>query len=161
MKIVKLCSVLILALVLSNCSNNKDKKDTMAVEIEEASVEKSLFERLGGTEGISLIVDDIVQAHMENEEINYVFLPLKEDPEHLESFKKHVREFLAAGTGGGTAYTGKDLPTAHKGLETTANEFLSAVDDILQVLNAHQIDEETKKDMLFILYSLKGQVIGK
>ena len=155
-----------LTFVISNCSNNKDSKgatskDNLAITIEETTVELSLFDRLGGTDGISIIVDDIVQAHMENEEINYVFLPLKENPEHLESFKKHVKEFLAAGTGGGTAYTGKDLPTAHKGLQTSPKEFLSTVDDILFVLEKNKIDEETKKDMLYILYSLKGQVIGK
>jgi len=27
-----------------------------------------------------------------------VFLPLKEDPAHFESFKVHVKEFLASGT---------------------------------------------------------------
>lgn len=88
-------------------------------------------------------------------------MPLKEDSAHFESFKILVKEFLAAGTGGGATYTGKGLPTAHKGLHTTEKEFLSAVDDILMVLSKHNIDEETKKDMLYILYSMKGAVIGK
>jgi len=35
------------------------------------------------------------------------------------------------------------------------------VDDILMVLKKHNIDEETKKDMLYILYAMKGAVIGK
>lgn len=116
---------------------------------------------MGGTDGISSIVEDIVLAHLDNPEINQVFLPLKENPEHLESFKMHVKEFLSSGIGGPATYTGKDLPTAHNGLNTTEKEFLSAVDDILMVLSNHNIDEETKKDMLYILYSMKGAVIGK
>ncbi len=170
MKTIKLLVVIILviisAIVFSNCSNKKPNNEVTIDEnlteiIKEMPVEISLFNRLGGTDGISSIVDDIVQAHLDNPVINHVFLPLKDDPEHFESFKTHVKEFLSAGTGGDAAYTGKDLPTAHKGLNTTEKEFLSAVDDILMVLTKHNIDEETKKDMLYILYSTKAAVIGK
>jgi len=136
-----------------------DKKLTEVIEIE--TVEASLFDRLGGTDGISSIVDDIAEAHLINPVIKDVFLPLKADPAHFESFKTHVKEFLASGTGGSATYTGKDLPTAHKGLQTSEKEFLSAIDDILMVLSKHNIDEQSKKDMLYILYSMKGAVIGK
>jgi len=165
MKTIKLITIFILASFISNCSEKKKDNQETANEkltevVENVPVEKSLFERLGGTDGISLIVDDIVEAHLVNPVIAEVFIPLSEDPEHLASFKTHVKEFLSAGTGGGATYTGKDLPTAHKGLNTTEKEFMSAVDDILMVLAKHNIDEETKKDMLYILYSMKGAVIG-
>jgi len=150
---------------MTNCSNNKSKKEgvineNLAEVIKEKPTKASLFDRLGGEEGIAKIVDDIVQTHIDNPEINRVFIPFKNDLVRLKALKKHSREFLSAGTGGGATYTGKDLPTAHTGLKTTEKEFLSAIDDILMVLNNHNIDEETKKDMLYILYSLKGAVIG-
>jgi len=165
MKTKKLITIIILSIFLSNCSNIKPD-DKMATEetiaiAEEVPIEVSLFNRLGGEEGISAIVDDIVKAHLVNPDIKHVFMPLADDAAKLESFKIHVKEFLSAGTGGGATYTGKDLPTAHKGLNTTEKEFLSATDDILLVLSNHSIDEETKKDMLYILYSMKGAVIGK
>lgn len=165
MKTIKLIVIVLAAVFVSNCSNKKSNtqeasNENLAVVVNEEPVEASLFDRLGGTDGISSIVDDIVQAHLDNPVINHVFLPLKENPEHFESFKTHVKEFLSAGTGGGATYTGKDLPSAHKGLNTTEKEFLSAVDDILMTLSKHNIDEETKKDMLYILYSMKGAVIG-
>lgn len=164
MKTIKLIIITILSVFLMNCSNKKpdskiEENEKIAI-VEVASIELSLFDRLGGEEGISVIVDDIVQAHLDNPEINQVFLPLKNNPEHFESFKKHVREFLSSGTGGSATYTGKDLPTAHKGLNITEKEFIAAVDDILGVLSKHNIDEETKKEMLYILYSMKGAVIG-
>jgi len=46
-------------------------------------------------------------------------------------------------------------------LQITEKEFLSATDDILIVLSNNNIDEESKKDMLYILYSLKSAVIKK
>jgi len=165
MKTIKLFTIFILTLFISNCSEKKKENQEIANEkltevVEIAPVEKSLFERLGGTEGISTIVDDIMEAHIVNPDIKHVFLPIANNPAHLEAFNTHVKEFLSAGTGGGATYTGKDMPTAHKGLNTTEKEFMSAVDDILMVLGKHNIDEETKKDMLYILYSLKGAVIG-
>ncbi len=150
---------------ISNCSDNKKENQVAAKEnlteiIEKAPVEESLFNRLGGAAGISSIVDGIMDAHIVNPEIKHVFLPIANNPDNLENFKKHVNEFLSAGTGGGAAYTGMDMPTAHKGLKTSEKEFMSTIDDILMVLEKHDIDEETKKDMLYILYSLKGVVIG-
>jgi len=146
MKTTKLITIILMALFVINCSNNKKenqiaKKEELKETINVKPLEKSLFERLGGEEGISTIVDDIVQAHIDNPSISHVFLPLKDNPEHFESFKTHVKEFLSAGTGGGATYTGKDMPTAHKGLNTTEKEFISAVDDILMVLSKHNIDE--------------------
>ena len=147
---------------IRNCSNKKEPNIIIEENIAEVPVvlEISLFERLGGEDGISSIVDDIAQAHLDNAEISHVFMPLKENSERFESFKTHVKEFLSSGTGGGAVNTGKDLPTAHKGLKTSEKEFMAAVDDILGVLSKHNIDEETKKDMLYILYSMKGAVIG-
>jgi len=164
MKTIKLFTIVVLSIFITNCSNKKKEntvsEENLAQVNVAASIEVSLFERLGGEEGISLIVDDIVQAHLDNEEISHVFMPLKENPEKFEIFKSHVKEFLSSGTGGGAVYTGKDLPSAHKGLNTSEKEFMAAVDDILGVLSRHNIDEETKKDMLYILYSMKGAVIG-
>ena len=164
MKIIKLFSVLILAFVVSNCSNKKaanevTNEDNLAVVMEETPIETTLFDQLGGEEGISVIVDEIVEAHINNPIVNHLFISLT--PSHLESVKNHTKEFLSYGTGGGAIYSGRDLPTAHKGLQITEKEFLSAIDDILVVLSNRNIDEESKKDMLYILYSLKGTVIRK
>ena len=49
----------------------------------------TLYERLGGEEGIIAIVDDVVEAHMNNPAISARFLPYKDRPEYLEQIKKH------------------------------------------------------------------------
>jgi len=78
MKIIKLLSILILAFIFSNCSNKKDNnkqtnKANLAVKIEENFVESSLFDRLGGEEGISVIVDQIIETHLKNPVIDHLF----------------------------------------------------------------------------------------
>lgn len=121
----------------------------------------SLFDRLGGTEGITSIVDDVVVAHMNNPAIKDRFVKYKDQPERMAEIKKHTIEFFTAGSGGPQLYTGKDMPTTHKGMNISPTDYMYVVDDIMMVLDKHMIDEESKKDVLAILWSLKGMIIGK
>ena len=66
MKILKILLVLILSITISNCSNSKkEQSDTANENLTEAAMEKtevqSLYQRLGGEEGVSSLVDDIVE----------------------------------------------------------------------------------------------------
>ena len=118
----------------------------------------SLYDRLGGAEGISAIVDDVVEAHMVNPTIEKRFLPYKGTPE-LELAKKHLAEFFIAGSGGPFPYTGRDLKEVHTGMNISHKEFMAALDDTMMVLTKRGIDEETKKDVMAIFWSLKDMVI--
>ena len=162
MKILKLFSLFIVFLSISACSNEASQNDDKSIieVVETTPVELSLYDRLGGAEGISSIVDDIIAKHLQNPVVSPQFVYLTEDPEKMEILKRHTREFLGAGTGGKESYTGVSVPAAHEGMNVSNAEFLAAVDDILLVLNEHGVSDQTKKDMLYILYSFKGQVIG-
>ena len=122
---------------------------------------KSLFERLGGVEGITLIVDDVIEAHMNNPEIKEIFIPYKEQPERLASIRQHTIDFFSAGSGGPVEYKGRDMPSTHKGMDITAHQYMCVMDDILSVLDEHEIDEESQKDVLAILWSLKELIMNK
>lgn len=163
MKPLKILIILFIAITMANCNKSADnqKSSEKIVEVVEVTAtELSLYDRLGGADGISLIVDDIIKGDIENPVTAAHFAHLKTDQEQLEYLKQNVRDFLGAGTGGPEKYTGKDVPSAHKGMQITATEFLSTIDNIMSVLSQHNIDDQTKKDMLYILYSFKDQIIG-
>ena len=122
---------------------------------------KTLYERLGGREGIAQIVDDTVEAHMNNPAVNARFLPLKEQPEKLAVIKQHTIEFFSAGSGGPQIYNGKDMNTTHTGMNISPAEYMHVIDDIFDALDKNSISEDTKKDVLSILWSLKGMIISK
>jgi hemoglobin len=121
----------------------------------------TLYERLGGEEGIITIVEDVVEAHMNNPAISARFLPYKERPEYLEQIKKHTVNFFGAGSGGPQVYEGRDMTTTHRGMNINAAEYMHVIDDAMGVLDKHGMDEQTKKDVLMIFYSLKDLMIGK
>lgn len=120
-----------------------------------------LYDRLGGTSGITQIVNDAVEEHMKNPAINARFLPFANQPEQLATIKQHTIEFFSAGSGGPATYHGKDMMTAHTGMNINRAEYMHVMEDIFRVLDKHKIDEESKKDVLAILWSLKGMIISK
>lgn len=120
---------------------------------------KSLYDRLGRDEGIAALVEDIVAAHMRNPIIKARFLPYKNEPERLEEIKGHLHTFLVTGSGGPGEYTGRSMPETHRGMNVSAQEYMAAIDDIMQVLIKHSIDEQSQKDVLAIAYSLKEEIV--
>jgi len=127
----------------------------------EPSAIKTLFERLGGRPGISKIVEDTVENHMNNLEVSARFLPFKDRPEQLAIIKQHTIDFFSAGSGGPAAYKGKDMVTAHRGMNISPAEYMHVMDDIFAALDKSGIDEDSKKDVLSVLWSLKGMIISK
>ena len=118
---------------------------------------QTLYQRLREAEGIRLLVDDVMAAHLVNPLIKTRFENIKD----LERAKRMAREFFGAGAGGPAPYTGKDMVAAHTGMNISEQEYLAATDDILGAMDKHHYDEETKKDVLAIIYSLKNHIMRK
>lgn len=151
--------LLVFTLVLFSCKNEvKEKLEATQDEVVVVE-EKTIYQKLGEAEGISVIVEDIIAKHLENEHIKHYFIALKEKPEYFKQFKQHVKDFLGAGTGGEVAYKGRDMSSAHKGLNLSEADFLEAIDDILYVLDEHKVDRASRNELLATLYAMKDFVI--
>lgn len=115
----------------------------------------TLYSRLGEVNGITQIVEDAINAHLNNPIIKTRF----ENIADIEHAKKMSVEFFCVGSGGPQNYTGRSMHTTHLGMNISEQEFIEVVDDIIGALDKNKIDDETKKDVLAILYSLKGEII--
>jgi len=115
----------------------------------------SLYDRLGRFDGISRIVNDVVDAHLANPLVAPRFQAAKD----MDRLRKLATEFFCAGCGGPEPYTGRDLLTTHKGMNINEQEYIAVMDDILGTLEKHDIDAGTRGEVAAILYSLKGEVI--
>jgi len=119
-----------------------------------------LFERLGGTAGIERIVDEVAMRHLANPAISARFLPYLEHPDKLQQLKVHLARFLELGSGGPQRYSGRDMKSAHRGMNISPGEYMAALDDILASLTSSGIDEPTRNDVLAIAWSLKGEIVN-
>ena len=117
--------------------------------------EKSLYYRIGGEKGARAITESIWENHSKNPIVNNRFS--KSDPAYV---KQKVFEILAASTGGPVKYTGKDMVTTHTSMNISDMEFNAVVDDILQALIKHNIEQKERNEVLGILWSVKDQVVN-
>jgi hemoglobin len=115
---------------------------------------ETLYERLGGEEGISAIVRDTLDLHLKNPLINARYQDKDREKLHRLSV-----EFFSMGTGGPAKYTGRDMRETHKGMNISEQEFIAVIDDILGALDKNKIPPETKTEVLGILYSMKGEIV--
>lgn len=114
----------------------------------------TLFERLGGEAGIRSIASDMVDNHLSNPLVAPRFMSAD-----IPAVKKSAANFFIGGTGGPDLYEGQDLVAAHKGMNISDNEFMAAVDDVVASLTKNKIGDTEKAEVLFILYSLRPEVV--
>jgi hemoglobin len=117
----------------------------------------TLFERLGGKDGIQRLVTDIVDNHYRNPLIRTRFEQVKD----RAALERHSVEFLCAGSGGPQAYTGRDLLSTHKGMNVSEQELIAAIDDIVAAMTKNHLDQSVQNEVVAILYSLKGDVLRR
>ena len=119
----------------------------------------TLYERLGESTGIRALVDAIVARHLNNPTICKRYEPLAADPDRLKVATQHLCDFLEAGTGGPATYKGKNMVEAHRGMNISGEEYLAVLDDIVGAMQERKVDEATQKEILYIAYSLKPEIV--
>jgi hemoglobin len=115
----------------------------------------TLYERLGGRDGIERLVTDIVENHYNNPLIRTRFESIKD----RAAVERHSVEFLCAGSGGPQPYTGRDMRTVHKGMNISEQELIAAIDDIVAAMIKNKLDQSVRNEVVAILYSLKDEVL--
>ena len=115
---------------------------------------KSLYERLGGTEGITAIASDLIDIHVANP----VIAPRYASSD-LAKVKHAAATFFVSGTGGPNVYDGKDMLAAHKGMNISNDEFVAFLDDALAALVQNGIGQSEKEEVLSVFFSMKGDIV--
>ncbi len=115
---------------------------------------ETLYQRLGGAERIAAIIDDALDRHA----VNPVLAPRFRDKD-LPRLKQLGTQFFCAGIGGPQQYEGRELRTAHAGMNISEQELLATMDDIVAALNGQAVGATEVNEVVAILYSLKGEVL--
>ena len=115
----------------------------------------TLYERLGGEERITRLVADTVDNHYRNPLIRARFEKIAD----RATVERHAVEFMCAGSGGPQTYTGKDMLSAHKGMNVSEQELVALIDDFVAAMNKNSYDQTEINEVVAILYSLKGDVV--
>ena len=118
--------------------------------------QKSLYDRLGGKDAITAVVDDFVANVAADKRINGFFA--KAD---IPRLKRNLVDQICQATGGPCTYTGKDMKTAHKGMGITDADFNALVEDLQKSLAKFKVPDKEQGELLGALGSLKPQIVGQ
>jgi hemoglobin len=118
------------------------------------AADRSLFERLGGTPAITAVVEEFVARTTTDPRIKQRFF--NTDAAQL---KKLLVEFVAQASGGGVTYTGRDMASAHAGMDLVDDEFTALVEDLVAALEKFKVPAREKGELLGALGPLKPQIV--
>jgi len=132
------------AALLSGCSQTPVKSQA------------SLYDRLGGKEAITAVVDALAVNVAADPRINQRFANA-----NIKRFKSQMVELLCQASGGPCVYKGMDLKTVHAGMKITEAEFMAVAENASKTLDSFKVPATEKNEVMTLLASLQGDVINR
>ena len=149
MKVRRILIVAILGMaLLAGCATTEHKP--MAAQ------EKSLYERLGGKEAITAVVDDFVGRVAADNRINSFFATTD-----IPRLKMNLVNQICEASGGPCKYTGRDMKTTHRGMGITNAQFDALVGDLVATLDKFKVPEKEKNELLSVLGPMRKDIVER
>jgi hemoglobin len=126
---------------------------------DQASTAPSLYKRLGGREGIAIVVGDFVGNMAADPRVSARFKDMK-GPD-VEKLKSNIADQICDATGGPCSYLGRDMKTAHKGMRITEAEWNATVDNLGKALDKNKVGEKEKSELVSLLAPMKPDIVGQ
>jgi Truncated hemoglobins len=123
------------------------------------SMEKSLYQRLGGYNAISAVVNELAVRLVTDEKLGVYFKGLSNDSKR--KLIAHLTDFVCSATGGPCIYTGRDMKTSHEGLGITEEEWERFVRITKEVLDKFKVPAREQQELLQAIAPLKSVIVEK
>ena len=125
----------------------------------EAPSAPSLYKRLGGREGIAIVVGDFTTNMAGDSRVNARFKEMK--PPEVEKFKSNLSDQICDAAGGPCSYLGKDMKTAHAGMKITNREWNIIVAHLVGAMRFERVPRREQRELLAALAPMKGDIVGQ
>lgn len=155
-------------------SADSTNKPLLPNPLQASDKNKTLYDRLGGDEGVKKLVDDFSTRALADPRVNWKRVGIvrgginfkrntpvewKPNDDQINTMKTHVAQFLALATGGPSKYEGREMTQVHAGLHITNAEFDAAIGDFKASLDKLAVGTQEQKELLAILESTRAQVV--
>jgi hemoglobin len=114
----------------------------------------TLYERLGGKDAITAVVDDFVARCAGDTRINGKFA-LTDIPR----LKTMLVDQVCQASGGPCTYGGRDMRETHDGMGVTAGEFDALVEDLVATLNQFGVPKDAQDQLLGVLGPMRADIV--
>jgi hemoglobin len=119
--------------------------------------EKTLYERLGGYDGITGFVNDLLPRLESDSQLGRFWQNRGDDG--IKREKQLLIDYLCSNAGGPIYYTGRDMKVSHEGMEISESDwtiFLGHAGDTMVALN---VPKQECDDVVAFVLSLKNEIV--
>ena len=114
----------------------------------------SIYTDIGGRPAVDAAVSDFYQRVLADPMLSPYF-----DGVDIDRLKRHQRAFMGMALGGPVAYSGRDMATAHAGLEITTDAFDAVVQHLAATLESLGVPDATIGEIAGALLPLKADIV--
>ncbi|MFS8183361.1 group I truncated hemoglobin [Pseudovibrio denitrificans] len=118
---------------------------------------KTLYERLGGYDAISAVVDSLLPRLQSDDLLARFWQNRGEDGIARE--KQLLIDYLANSAGGPLYYTGRDMVLTHKGMGITEADWEAFLGHLKATLESFSLPEAEFNDTVGFVSSLKEEIL--
>ena len=115
---------------------------------------QSLYERLGGTDGITAVARSFEERAAKDSRINQKFART-----NLQRLTKEFVDQLCQDSGGPCTYTGLSMKESHTNMGVTSGEFDAFVEDFVATLNDFNVGKTEQDELLSDLAPMRGDIV--
>jgi hemoglobin len=119
----------------------------------------SLYERLGGYNAISAVVEDFAPKLFKDPQVGRFFVGMSTDSR--SGFKQKNKNLICNVTGGPCQIISRPAKTAHAGLGITESDFAVVVGHLVATLNKFKVPAAEQTDLLNIIGTLKPDIVER
>ena len=123
----------------------------------QAEAEKSLYERLGGYDAISAVVDSFLDKVWNDPRISRFFVGMGTDTRN--QLRQKNKNLMCHNTGGPCKKINRPLKLAHAGLGITEKEFYIVVDHLADTLKEFKVPTREQEELMSKVRKLKPKIV--
>jgi hemoglobin len=114
----------------------------------------SLYERLGGLDAITAVVDSFAARCAGDDRINRKFARTD-----ISRLKKMLVDQVCEAAEGPCTYTGRNMRETHDGMGVTAGEFDALVEDLVATFNEFGVAKAEQEELLGLLGPMRDAIV--
>jgi hemoglobin len=119
--------------------------------------DKSLYERLGGYEGITAFANDLLPRLRADSQLGRFWQNRADDGIARE--KQLLVNYLCSSAGGPMYYTGRDMKTSHKGMKINESDWSIFLQHAGATMDALRVPGRESDDVVAFVLSLKEDIV--
>jgi hemoglobin len=117
---------------------------------------ETLYERLGGRDGISAVVDEFYDRLVEDETLG----PFFEDAD-LERLRRTQTDFLCEAAGGPETYDAEPVREAHLHVPFTEDHIVRAVEILSETLDEYDVPDEDAEKVIQAIAQYRDELLAR